>query len=64
MGANVPKFLDGLEDRDPQSVINEVSFAIRSQHDPKGEEAESPMPPQDCSVLLIDVAKNVLRLAR
>jgi hypothetical protein len=37
----VPSFLDAIEDRDPQSVINEVSFAIRNQHDPKGEDGLS-----------------------
>lgn len=60
-------FLSQIEDRDPQIVLNEISFALRNKQDPDGEEAmagEHPMPPQDCSVLLIDVAKNILRLAR
>jgi sigma-B regulation protein RsbU (phosphoserine phosphatase) len=64
VGKAVPSFLDAIQDRDPQAVINEVSFAIRTQHDPKGEDGEAPMPPQDCSVLMLDVAKNILRLAR
>lgn len=64
---SVPKFLDGISERDPQSVMNEFSFALRSKHDPEGEEAANgdyPMLPEDCSVLLVDVAKNILRLAR
>lgn len=63
----IPKFLDAIEDRDPQAIVNEVSFAIRTKHDPDGTDAaegETPMPPQDCSLLVVDVAKNILRLAR
>jgi hypothetical protein len=57
------------QERDPQELINEMAFRLRqgvSRQLSEGEreEGEAPMPPQDCSVLFFEVAKNVLRLAR
>jgi hypothetical protein len=55
------------EGREAQDFINELTYKLR-RHQAKeqgGEEEEDlPMPPQDCSVLLFELGKNVLRLAR
>lgn len=50
---------------DPQECINEMAFELHrktSQEDL--EPGELAMPPQDCSVLIFDFAKNLLRLAK
>jgi serine phosphatase RsbU (regulator of sigma subunit) len=56
------------EHNDPQEFLNEMAFSLRKgverHQDPEDKSEEFPMPPQDCSVLVLDVAKNVLRLAR
>ncbi|RYZ96856.1 MAG: hypothetical protein EOP11_22850, partial [Proteobacteria bacterium] len=54
---------------DAQDLMNEMAFHLRRgvvKHFElnDAEEEDFPMPPQDCSVLLFDLAKNVLRLAR
>lgn len=56
-------------EQDAQDFLNEMAFSLRKGVEKKsGEEARAdddfPMPPEDCSVLVIDVAKNVLRLAK
>lgn len=56
------------EHGDAQDFLNEMAFSLRkgveANQDPEDKSEEFPMPPQDCSVLVMDVAKNVLRLAR
>lgn len=59
-------FLSGV---DTQEVINSMAFRLRKSVEKiydlePGAEEDFPMPPQDCSVLLFDLAKNVLRLAK
>jgi len=64
------KFLKGPPDA--QDLMNEMAFHLRRgvvkhfelSDEDQAEEEGFPMPPQDCSVLLFDVAKNVLRLAK
>ena len=61
------KFLKGPQDS--QELMNEMAFHLRKgvvKHFEldDAEEEDFPMPPQDCSVLLFDLAKNVLRLAK
>jgi hypothetical protein len=58
-------FVSGEED--PQETLNSMAFRLRKGVEKlNGEEAgpEFPMPPQDCSVLLFELAKNALRLAK
>lgn len=56
------------EGRDAHDLINEMAFRLRRQVAKEQGEADDdgdlPMPPQDCSVLVLDLGKNVLRLAR
>jgi hypothetical protein len=48
-----------------QELMNELGFRLRRQLEKAGEESEEfPMPPQDCSVLVFDLAGNALRLAK
>ncbi len=51
---------------DSQELLNEMGFRLRRELE-KGEEAKAaddfPMPPQDCSALVFDLAANTLRLA-
>lgn len=65
--ALVEKFLQGPADA--QDLMNEMAFHLRKgvvKHFEldDAEEEDFPMPPQDCSVMLFDIAKNVLRLAK
>lgn len=67
MPAFVEEFLGHSEDA--QSLMNELAFRLRRKlekesGDPVGAEDDFPMPPQDCSVLVMDLAQNVLRLAK
>lgn len=70
-------WVDGLESglsglpeeiEDAQDLLNELSFRLRKSVEknlePEDISEEFPMPPQDCSILVIDVAKNLLRLAK
>ncbi|HEY8280081.1 MAG TPA: SpoIIE family protein phosphatase, partial [Bdellovibrionota bacterium] len=55
------------QEGDSQSVMNEMAFSLRHElekasGEPLAAEDEFPMPPQDCSVLVFDLAANVLRL--
>lgn len=54
--------------KDSQDLLNEMGFALRKNVekdlDPEEITEEFPMPAQDCSVLIFDVAKNLLRLAK
>lgn len=53
------------QEREPQDLINELGFRLkRGLSKNIDEDDDAPMPPQDCSVLFFEVAKNVLRLAR
>jgi hypothetical protein len=57
------------QEGDSQSVMNEMAFSLRHElekasGEPLAAEDEFPMPPQDCSVLVFDLAANVLRLAK
>jgi hypothetical protein len=63
----VKRFLSGPADG--QDLLNAMAFELRKgvvKHFEldDAEEEDFPMPPQDCSVMVFDVAKNVLRLAR
>ncbi len=65
MTSLLENFLAG--DQDSQDVINHMAFSLRKGVEKLYElepEEEFPMPPQDCSVLLFDLAKNALRLAK
>lgn len=57
------EFAENARERDAQRAINNFGFMLKkaSKHEQSG--AVRQMPDQDCSVLLFDVAKNVLRLA-
>jgi sigma-B regulation protein RsbU (phosphoserine phosphatase) len=55
-------------ERDSQELVNEMAFRLRKEvekiHGVEDEpEEDFPMPPQDCSVMVLDIAKNLLRLA-
>lgn len=70
LGKPVSGLLEGfMGGEDTQEVINSMAFRLRKgveniyELDSSAEE-DFPMPPQDCSVLLFDLAKNVLRLAK
>lgn len=69
-GTPVPGLMkEFLRDADAQDVLNEMAFRLRREVEKaSGDEISPdegfPMPPQDCSVLIFDLAKNVLRLAR
>lgn len=71
IGASAGELLQDFlrADGDAQDVLNEMAFRLRKgvekmyELEP-GEEEGFPMPPQDCSVLIFDLAKNVLRLAK
>ena len=70
LGGTFEKTLAGFLGTHPESqdLLNEMAYALRKgvekdlDQDEKTE--EFPMPPQDCSVLIFDVAKNLLRLAK
>lgn len=52
-----------------QELMNQMAFRLRKKleqdsDEPVKAEDEFPMPPQDCSVLVLDLAANVLRLAK
>ena len=52
-----------------QELMNDMAFRLRKKleveaDEPVTAESEFPMPPQDCSVLVMELAQNVLRLAR
>jgi serine phosphatase RsbU (regulator of sigma subunit) len=55
--------------KDPQDLMNELAFRLRralekNTEEPSAAEDDFPMPPQDCSILMFDLAANVLRLAK
>lgn len=56
------------EEPEAHDLLTELSYRLRKNIEktlePDEISEEFPMPPQDCSVLVIDVAKNLLRLAR
>ena len=58
----VPELLAATSDM--QGLVNEISFSLHKKLNSGSlEDDESPMPEQDCSILLFDMTKNVLRLA-
>jgi hypothetical protein len=71
LASSVPALLESflMQEEEAQNLLNHMAFRLRKgvekiyDLDPEAEE-EFPMPPQDCSVLLFDLAKNVLRLAK
>jgi hypothetical protein len=70
LGAPVPAVLEELLARggDPQELMNELAFRLRRALERDGEgptkaDDEFPMPPEDCSVLVFDLAPGTLRLA-
>ena len=63
MSVLLPDFFQASDD--PQEFINSMAFRLRKGAEKiAGEGDDSPMPPQDCSVLLFDLAKNLIRLAK
>lgn len=74
LGAQMPAFVEEMLTRErgkeeAQDLLNEMAFRLRSKlesgsDEPVKAEDDFPMPPQDCSVLLLDLAANVLRLAK
>ncbi|MGZ3684291.1 MAG: PP2C family protein-serine/threonine phosphatase [Bdellovibrionota bacterium] len=55
--------------QDSQELLNGLAFRLRRTLEKNSEEPvkaddDFPMPPQDCSVLIFDLAANVLRLAK
>jgi hypothetical protein len=55
------------QDSDSQDLMNELAFRLRRKLEKESDETdraegEFPMPPQDCSVLLLDLAANTLRM--
>lgn len=71
LGMSMPGFVEeylGKSD-DSQELMNQMAFRLRSKleeesDEPVKAEDEFPMPPQDCSVLVFELAANVLRLAK
>lgn len=55
-------------EHDSQDLMNEMGFRLRKELERKAGEDEAeddfPMPPQDCSVLLFELAQKALRLAK
>jgi serine phosphatase RsbU (regulator of sigma subunit) len=71
LGAPMPTLLEGFlgSEEDPQLLLNSMAFRLRRGVEKiydlePGAEEEFPMPPQDCSVLVFDLARNTLRLAK
>ena len=71
LGEGMPQFLEGVlrANQDPQELMNDLAFRLRRSLERESEEPlkaddEFPMPPQDCSVLVFDLAANTLRLAK
>jgi sigma-B regulation protein RsbU (phosphoserine phosphatase) len=62
----VEKFLP--KETDPQDLLNSMAFdlkkGVEKLYELDEEEEDFPMPPQDCSILLFEFARNLLRLAR
>jgi hypothetical protein len=65
MGKDLSKFVEKelSAKLDSQTLINEFSFKLKQSLLSNSQDDEDPMPPQDCSVLVVDIEKNVLRLA-
>jgi hypothetical protein len=70
VGEAQSKLLENIlaPDREAHDLINELAFRLRKnvakENGDADEDGDLPMPPQDCSVLLLELGKNVLRLAR
>lgn len=67
MPALIESFLS--PERESQDLMNDMAFRLRRELEKASEEpvkadGEFPMPPQDCSALILDLAANTLRLAR
>ncbi len=55
IGQQFSDFFKTIQIQDPETIISELNFALKQAHSRL---------PQDCSILLIDVEKNVIRLAQ
>jgi phosphoserine phosphatase RsbU/P len=72
IGQPVPPLLERMvkeTEGDGQDLFNSMAFELRrhleaTEEESEGGDGEFPMPPQDCSVLLFELAANALRLAR
>ncbi len=53
------QLLNKFRDNEPADLLNELSFRVKSKLTPDDE-----LPPQDCTVLMMDVADRLIRLAR
>lgn len=69
--AEMKKHFEGqIKQEDAQIVLNELAFHLKKGienqfgNEDDDPEVDFPMPPQDCSLLVFDLAKNVLRLAK
>jgi hypothetical protein len=65
IGITMPEFVEQDLKRiaDPQKFINEFSYRLQSSLSAQNSDEEDAMPPQDCSVIIVDIEKNILRLA-
>lgn len=57
--ADLAKVFDGSAGEDPIMLINEMSYRVKSKF-----ESDDDMPTQDCSVMIIDIEKRAMRLAK
>lgn len=71
LGLEVSGFVEECLSRseESQELMTDIAFRLRRKLESESEEElkaedEFPMPPQDCSVLVLDIATNLLRLAR
>ena len=71
LGESVPKLMEGWlsQKTDAQELMNQLAYSLRRKLEAESDEGagsddDFPMPPQDCSVLLLDLATSALRLAR
>jgi hypothetical protein len=71
LGESVPAVVEAALSREcaAQDLMNDLAFRLRrtleqGSEEPVRADDDFPMPPEDCSVLVFDVAQNTLRLAK
>ncbi|MGZ3710882.1 MAG: PP2C family protein-serine/threonine phosphatase [Bdellovibrionota bacterium] len=70
VGEPQAKLLEAMlgKDWEAHELINELAFRLRKnvtkEQGDADDDGDLPMPPQDCSILLLELGKNVLRLAQ
>ena len=58
---SLEKFIETSTSTDAQQLVNDMSFRLKKSLDDSESDA---MPAEDCSLLILDMAKNLLRLAK